>query len=165
MTSPTSNKCQHSKRFLQILMVLAIAIGPVDSAASQERGPVPPVDVIADVGAAAECAVSKSSLIAVAKAALRYNRIDFDSDADFYLYVQVNAMPSAPTNCAASLDVSLRELRFFPTSGFPTSQTIFSVIQCEKGTLLNWNRSELQDKLNAGIRDLFDECLAEILDQ
>lgn len=105
-----------------------------------------------------QCGISKDTLVGAAKAALRYNRIEY-SDDEFapYLYVNVNT-GSLRTGCASNIDISIERYDTWPklNGSFFTGNFVY----CNTGRLLIGGNHG--PRVTQSVRSLVDTCLGKI---
>lgn len=159
---------------LPILVLATLAATLCSTAAAAQT--MPPVYVLGedDSPESLRCGVSNSSAVSAVESALRYNRVSIESKEAWYedralrMYVSVNALRDEYTDgsfgrsCAIDLDLQLNTY----TNVFdPVSKKIFySTIEfCKKGSLLKWDLSESQQKVNFVLKSYVDECISAYL--
>lgn len=123
---------------------------------------VPPaLDVVVDVDnvGGEKCGVTRRSVDAAIRAALRYNRISFSDVADPFVYVNVNVAQNSAGYCVATWRV---EISRFSVAQFDGYQSTLSVrmVMCDDGGFLA--RFQRINNMSDVIKNGFDTCLAKV---
>jgi hypothetical protein len=153
------------------IILIATFVVPLEPArAMQVQQDLPPIYVSGEAEAPGlqACQVSYLSARAAVEAALRYSRVPVATRDDYVrsrairAYVNINAIRHSATHQTCSADVSLQFHAggriVDPTTGRTHDATIEF---CELGSLLIWEISGLQARINSQLRDYVDQCIVE----
>lgn len=109
------------------------------------------------------CNALMSSSADAVKAALRYSgtTIVQRSGKDVVtVWITTSAMETSTRNCAVNHNLQMYTAQ---TLAFPGERSIFGPAEyCQRGGLMNWPKTTLQDRLNEIYRRHVEACLSEI---
>ena len=107
----------------------------------------------------AACGVTETSMLAAIRAAMRYNRIEEETEPTPVLVeVTVNA-GEANGSCLGSINVKVEQATLAVPPGM-TSQVLSSIVFCEVGSLMGG--PNMGTRMSDAVRQYFDECLSQI---
>lgn len=142
------------KKELAVLSAVMIA-QPV----AAQSFPSPLGVAVAVTDDAASGGVTRTSVLAAIRAAMRYNRVEEDAEPTPNLVsVMVNG-GERNGSCQASIDVTIKQATLAVPPGM-TSQVLSQIVFCEVGSLMGG--ANMGSRVSDAVRQYFDECLSQI---
>lgn len=107
------------------------------------------------------CNLNYEGLVASAKSALRYNRIEISqsNSAEIKLYISGVALPFQDGYCANSLFLQIYKGGYI---SIPQGKMYGTYELCSKSNTATFSTLNAQSKRNANVKEMVDLCLAEI---
>lgn len=107
------------------------------------------------------CNLSSEGLVAAAKSALRYNRIDISNqlDSDLNLWIAPTAIPIYDNFCAIAVSIQIYKLGVISLS---TGTMMGDHVLCVKNSIGTYKIQNTQTKWNDAVREMVDLCISKI---
>lgn len=107
------------------------------------------------------CNLSSEGLVATAKSALRYNRIDVTNqqNSDIKMWVNMTVLPINNNNCAGNLTVWIYKLGGI---SLPKGTIVGDHVLCNRSSIGTYTIQNTQTKWNDAVREMVDLCIARI---
>lgn len=110
---------------------------------------------------AGKCGLSNNASQSAVESVLRQNRISIESKAEYYFYLNTNAMRIGQA-CVAdiSLQVGFRDYVMIPYS---KNKRVFANIElCNRGIIMSGQTYDFQSRINQEYRSMAEQCVSEI---